>query len=348
MVDKHVLYNIIKIIAFLTILLVLVLGVQREFIPFQFQDTIQARTFANYTEEDSVDVLIVGTSSIMVGISPLRIYQDAQITSHVRGNSRQPPQVLYLDVKDALRTQKPKLVVCSAAMVLSDFNVDEEEVRVRRGMDYLPLTIDKIKVACAVVKESEWQTLSSFIIPLTRYHSRWTDIKEGLQRGNRDEYDFKHGQYAVYRTEPQVDNTVEKMKDKTPVEVSESSMYWYKKVSELCRENGMEFLLVTTPDQRWTMGKHNSIEQAAKSIGADYLDYNVDGIIEECGLNWQTDFYDDHHANAGGSIKQTDYLVKYMQDKYNLKASEISDSTRKRFEEDVEHFNEVLERRGYI
>lgn len=233
-------------------------------------------------------------------------------------------------------------------MVLSDFNVEEEEVRVRRGMDYLPLTIDKIKVACAVVKESEWQTLSSFILPLTRYHSRWTDIKEGLQRGNRDEYDFKHGQYAVYRTEPQVDNTVEKMKDKTPVEVSESSMYWYEKVAELCRDNDIELLLVTTPDQRWTMGKHNSTAQAAKSLGADYLDYNVDGIIEECGLNWQTDFYDDHHANAGGSIKQTDYLVKYMQDKYNLKASEISDSTRKRFEEDVEHFNEVLERRGYI
>ena len=75
MVDKHVLYNIIKIIAFLTILLMLVLGIQREFIPFRFQDTIQARTFANYTEEDSVDVLIVGTSSIMVGISPLFIAQ---------------------------------------------------------------------------------------------------------------------------------------------------------------------------------------------------------------------------------------------------------------------------------
>ena len=70
---------------------------------------------------------------------------------------------------------------------------------------------------------------------------------------------------------------------------------------------------------------------AAESIGADYLDYNVDGIIEECGLNWQTDFYDDHHANAGRSIKQTDCLVKYVQDK----ASEISDSTRKQFEQEL-------------
>lgn len=348
MVNENVLKNVIKTIAFIAILLIIVLGIQREFIPFEYQDTIQARTFANLTEENSVDILITGTSSIMVGISPLKIYQDAQITSHVRGNSRQPPQVMYLDVKDALRSQKPKLLVCSASMMLTDFDVDEEEVRVRRGMDYMPLTIDKIKVAYAVVKESEWQTLSSFILPLTRYHSRWTEIREGLQRGNRDDYDFKHGQYAVYKTEPQSDYLAEKMKDETPVKVSETSMYWYKKVSELCRENDMEFLIVTTPDQRWTMGKHNSIAQAAKSIGADYLDYNVDGIIEECGLNWQTDFYDDHHANARGSIKQTDYLVKYIQDKYNLKASEISDSTRKRFEEDVKHFNEVLERRGYI
>ena len=165
MVNENVLKNVIKTIAFIAILLIIVLGIQREFIPFEYQDTIQARTFANLTEENSVDILITGTSSIMVGISPLKIYQDAQITSHVRGNSRQPPQVMYLDVKDALRSQKPKLLVCSAGMMLTDFDVDEEEVRVRRGMDYMPLTIDKIKVAYAVVKESEWQTI---VVPLSR------------------------------------------------------------------------------------------------------------------------------------------------------------------------------------
>lgn len=339
--------NLIKTIVFLAILIVLLLGLQVQFVPFQWQDTIQARTFYEDTEKDSVDVLISGTSSIMVGLSPLRMYEDAQITGHVRGNSRQPPQVLYLDVKEALKNQKPKLVAVSAAMLLTDFNVDDEEVRVRRGMDYMPLTLDKIKVAKAVTDESSWQTVSSYVLPLARYHDRWTEIRDGLQVGDRNEYDYKHGQYAVFKTKPQEDNLAEHMLDDSLVEPTESSMYWYSKMAEVCRENGAELLLVTTPDQRWTMGKHNCMVKAAEELDAGYLDYNVDGITDEIGIDWQRDFYDNHHCNARGSIKLTDYFTSYIQKEYNLKASDVSDEVKEQFEEDIEHFHKTLKELGY-
>lgn len=339
--------NLIKTLIFILILAVLVFAVQREMIPFQWQDTMQSVTFHEKTEEDSVDVLVCGTSSVMVGISPLIIYEKAQITAHVRGNSRQPPQVMYLDVKDALRSQNPEIVVCSASMLLEDFDVDREEVRVRRGMDYMPLTVDKLRVAKAITDESSWQTLSSYIMPIGRYHSRWTEIREGLQVGDRNEYDFKHGQYAVYKVKAQKDNSEENMQDRTEVSVTESSMNWYEKTAELCRENGIELLLVTTPDQRWTMGKHEAVAAAAEKLGAGYLDYNVDGITEKCGLDWGRDFYDDHHCNAGGSVKLTNYFTDYLTDNYGLEASDVSEATQKQFEKDIEHFHEVLEKYGF-
>ncbi|MCQ2546184.1 MAG: hypothetical protein MJ161_01380 [Clostridia bacterium] len=339
--------NLAKTVAFIVILAVIVLALQTQFVPYQFQDTIQAGTFFNYTEEDSVDVLISGTSSIMVSISPLRIYEDAQIVSHVRGNSRQPPQALYLDVKEALKSQHPKLIACSAAMLLTDFDVDKEEVRVRRSMDDMPLTWDKIEVAGEVVDESEWQTLSSYVLPILRYHDRWVEIRDGLQVGNRKDYDYKHGQWAVYKTVPQEDVSAEKMKDDTPVQVTESSMKWYRKVADLCRENDIQLLLVTTPDLRQTEGRHEAFARAAEELGADYLDYNVDGITAKCGLDWKKDFYDNHHANAGGSLKVTDYFVEYIQDRYNLKASDVSPEVQKHFEEDIAHFKDVLKEKGF-
>ena len=339
--------NFFKTIGFLIILFMLVLAVQREMVPFQWQDTIQSETFHKKTEENSVDVLICGTSSIMVGISPLRLFENAQIVSHVRGNSRQPPQVMYLDVSDALRTQKPKVIVCSASMLLEDFDVDREEVRVRRGMDYMPLTFEKVQIAKAITEESEWQTLSSFIMPIERYHGRWVEIREGLQVGDRTDYDYKHGQYAVYKTKPQIDNSEQTMKDTSFVDISESSMKWYKKTAELCSKNGIEFLLVTTPDQRWTMGKHRAVSDAAAVLDAEYLDYNVDGIIQECNLDWSKDFYDNHHCNAGGSIKLTDYFTDYLVETYSLEASNASPRVKKQFQKDILHFHQALEKYGF-
>lgn len=109
----------------------------------------------------------------------------------------------------------------------------------------------------------------------------------------------------------------------------------------------MKLLLVTTPDQRWTMGKHNAIAKAAKNLGADYLDYNVNGIIDECGIDWQRDFYDNHHCNAGGSLKLTDYFTDYIIDEYGLSASDASEKVQKQFERDIKHFHRVLDKYGF-
>lgn len=339
--------NFVKTVIFIMLLACLVFAVQRELVPFQWQETRQAVTFHKKTEANSVDVLICGPSSVMVGLSPLRMYEKSQIISHVRGNSRQPPQVMYLDVKDALRSQNPKVLICSSAMLLEDFDVDKEEVRVRRGMDYMPLTTDKIKIAKEVTDESSWQTISSYIFPIERYHSRWTEIRDGLQVGDRNEYDFKHGQYAVYKTKALEDIGDQNMRDTSEVEISATSMKWYEKIAGLCEENGMKLLLVTTPDQRWTLGKHNAVAKASKELDADYLDYNIDGITDECGIDWQKDFYDNHHCNAGGSLKLTNYLTDYLIDKYGLKASDASEDVQKQFEKDIKHFHEVLVKYGF-
>lgn len=61
----------IVIIAFMMILIFL----GKLFIPYYIQDTDQNRTFYE-TEKNTVDVLIAGSSTLLVGFSPLELWED--------------------------------------------------------------------------------------------------------------------------------------------------------------------------------------------------------------------------------------------------------------------------------
>lgn len=334
--------HIVSIAIFVIILAVIIGFAQKELIPFNEQDTNQTATFYKL-EPNSVDILAVGSSSVMVGFSPLRLYEKTGITSYVRCSSVQAPAITYLNVKESLKAQHPKLVVVSAYTLLLDYDYDEYEAWVRRGMDYKKLSLDKIKIAKAIADRSEWQTTSSYILPILRYHSRWnTVLEEGVDE-NWGNYDYMHGQYPVYKHKAIEDVSVEKMADTEKRDISEDNRMWYEKMVSLCKENDIKVLFLVTPDMRWTAGKHQAVKNAAKEMDVDFLDYNVNGITAICGLDWSRDFYDDHHVNAAGSVMLTDYLSNYIEDKYKFGPSEISKAEKGQFEKDIKQFKKDLE-----
>ncbi|MDD6310919.1 MAG: hypothetical protein PUB09_03155 [Firmicutes bacterium] len=339
---KKISKQIILSLIFLAILAVCLFYAQQQLIPFNDQDTNQTATFYE-TEEDSVDVLTVGASSVMVSFSPLRLYENTGITSYVRCSSVQAPPVTYLNVKESLKTQKPKLVVVSAYTLLLEYDYDEYESWLRRGMDYKKLSIDKIKIAKAISDRSEWQTTSSFIFPILRYHARWKNILNGENhKEHLGEYDYMHGQFPVYKHKTIEDVSAEKMAETELAPITDDNMYWYDKMITLCKENDIQVLLLVTPDMRWTTGKHEALQQIADKYDVQFLDFNVDDITAKCGIDWETDFYDNHHVNAPASIKVTDYLSDYIVDTYGFGPSDVSDSVKNQFEEDIVQFKKDL------
>ena len=72
------------------------------FTPYYIQDTDQNRTFYK-TEKNTVDVLIAGSSTLLVGLSPLEIWEDYGIVAHTRASTVQAPPVTWLNIKEAYR-----------------------------------------------------------------------------------------------------------------------------------------------------------------------------------------------------------------------------------------------------
>ena len=63
--------------------------------------------------------------------------------------------------------------------------------------------------------------------------------------------------------------------------------------------------------------KHNAMVDLAESRDTEYLDLNM--ISEELGIDWATDELDGgDHVNLTGTIKQTDYIEKYLSENFDL------------------------------
>lgn len=61
--------------------------------------------------ENSMDVIVLGSSHAQYSFSPNFFYEDTGLYSYVLGSACQPLEVSYQMLREALKTQNPKLVV---------------------------------------------------------------------------------------------------------------------------------------------------------------------------------------------------------------------------------------------
>lgn len=346
--------NIIKTVAFLLVSLACILIIQKEFIPFNAQDTNQTETFYKLPE-NTVDVAFIGTSPILVGISPLELFEETGITSQVWGSSSQLAEITYFNVKELLKTQSPRVIACSDRSLLHKMEVDEYEGHVRRGMDFKKLSLDKIVVANGLCDDSTWQTEISFVFPLLRYHSRWEEILDkGLDtRGGA--YDYMHGQYPVYKTKAITYFENEEGENDKPIELDPNAIYWYEKAIDLCHSKGIEFMFIEMPTKSIrTYAKHQVLVDFAQKHNIGLLDFNVGyndlygtSIKDDLGIDLMTDYYDANHMNPRGATKATKYIGEYLVKTYGLKPSQVSKSVKNTFETDYKKYMNDLKEKGY-
>lgn len=333
----------IRAIIFVLVLCLCLAGANRLLFPFSDEDTNQTKSFYN-TENDSVDVLIIGTSLMMMSFNPLRMYDRTGIVSYNRASSAQPPQVAYLTAKETFETQHPKLLVISAGALVIQYDYDHREGLIRRSLDYKKNSADKYTVVKDVVEQAKLQdpdskqTVQSFFFPLLRYHSRWPQLFTSGPDSFKFERDYLYGYNPIFKTGDTPDTSAESMKSTKKYYVDENTRYWYGKILDMCRENGTKVLLVGNQDMRWTPGKIEALTAYADEMGVDFVDYNTPEMKAATGLNWKTDFYDHKHTNVRGSIKFTDHLSAYIQQKYNLGPSKVSKEYRDRMKSDIEKF----------
>ena len=235
--------------------------------------------------------------------------------------------VSYYYLLEALKTQKPSLVVLDTSELFDDEN--NTEPRNRMAFDYMRPSFVKWK-AVAVSAQPE-ESLVSYVFPSIRYHERIFDLSgkdfQWLRRKNHRNY--LHGYRFEYMNRAARVSFKEYDKTGNPAadlwKPGSKSRSYLDLMVETCRKTRTELVLVTIPTTAgWGWPEHCRIRDYAEEKGVRYYDFNTE--IQEIGLSPTSDFYDATHLNIHGAAKFSRFLGRKLQDVFGMARNEIPGS----------------------
>lgn len=265
-----------------------------------------------YSQDKNFDVLFLGTSHVMNGVSPMDLWKEYGIVSYNLATPGCRIATSYWTLKNALRHTSPKLVVIDCAY-LYDEKVSENTDYNHRVFDSMPL--DDLKVKAIFDLYEKFDDRFSYIFPFSLYHERWTQL---------DKIDFEK-EYDTGKMGFEFLNSV--TQTTLPVQVSPkvqevdniSTLYLEKIIME-CKEKKIDVLFTFLPFNVNKDSQNDAayIRKIAEKFGIHYL--SPDNLLQV--VNTMTDFAnnDDNnsHLNLSGAHKISYYLGKYIADHYKI------------------------------
>lgn len=310
---KRYILRTVRIAVFITLILFLWLLV-RDTLVMKRDDGITSMKILYEQEENSIDVLFIGSSHACYNIAAEDLYDQYGISYYQLWGSSQPFWSTYHFLVEALKTQKPKVVIMD---VFGAETRDEYSDEARQATNTLGLNIslNQIENIMASAPEERWLEL---FLGLPVYHDRFSELQEGdfsFYPWSREFASVKGGG-AVYGTHEVVELEYKKSDECIPL--TEKQETYLRRIISLCDEQNTDLLLVLTPtpDREKTQGYYNSVKAIAEETGTVFI--NMNELDAETGLESKDFSYDDSHLNLSGARKTAEYLGRYLTENYDL------------------------------
>ena len=285
-----------RIILFILIL-VLLLGalsfvIQRVALGMKNGIVGRSRAFATVSAEakETIDVLVIGDSESYTSMSPMDLWSQTGITSFDCGQPGQRIQETCFLLKEALKTQSPKIVILETNAMFRD-----------------PGFLENISMS--IIEPIR------YYFPVFRYHNLWKQIFDGKKDPGRSV--FKG--FEIRDKVVPYEGSDQYMKETEDVqEIPKFVRHYMEDIKKMCEEKNADLLLMSAPSpHNYNYKKHNALENYAKENGLPYIDLNMK--TKEIGIDWKKDSYDKgDHLNLHGAQKVTAYMGKYLTENYSL------------------------------
>lgn len=266
-------------------------------------------------DRDTVDVALLGSSQTIMGLSAMELYRQYGISAYGCGTEEQPLYATYYWLREILRYQSPSVAVLD----INELIHASSEAAYRKAFDYMRWSEVKWEAVSAHCAEDEELSLLGYVFPLVEYHSRWDELQgEDISYLCSDKADPCLG-FVVPAGTCEIDyKGIPPRPDKEADPPDPEAYEYLAKIAGLCREEGIELLLVKTPRAGWNAAKHNLAAQAAEAFGVPFLDFNDVEIMETMEFDYPMDARDGSHLNIYGAEKVGAYLGNYLANHYDL------------------------------
>lgn len=300
-------------IAFLTVFLILFYFVSCIF-GFKYEDGITPMDHFYDLPEDTVDVLLLGSSHMGMNVDPSILWEKYGIAAYNCWGSMQQVWNTYYYLNECLKYQSPQLVVMDVygATFSYDYATYDNAVKNTQG---LRMSKDKVDAIRASV---EGDYFAQLLLGLPTYHYRYSELsvndfqnfawnkESGIQTINTV------GEHVQSFTMPELN-----VGDETyPLNAKQEE--YLNRIIALCREKNIPLVFVASPYYMSEMEamRFNEIGRIAQENDVPYLNYGTD--CESIGLISQEDYRDLCHMMSSGIQKYTTFLGEYMKENYDL------------------------------
>ena len=273
-------------------------------------------------EEDSVDVLFLGSSQALSAFNPQELYNEYGITSYNLGSPLQSLVISYYWLEEALATQHPSVVILEPYMLFtydSSNGLNSDQASVRMAMDYMKPDTVKWAAVQTICSLDPRQTVLSYMLPTVRYHARWTELEpEDFLWGGMAEGIGLLGYELRTGTTEEAYDPLSSIDGSAVTEMEPVMREYLDRITALCLEQGIYLILAKTPTSGYESGRHNVLTEYALENQLAFYDFNTLGLYQSAGFDFGNDMADGYHANLSGSVKITSFLGGQLQTIYGL------------------------------
>jgi hypothetical protein len=291
------------ITAALTVALLMYMGYRLD--PPWSEDGLDAVKAFHSLPEDSLDVIVYGSSHAWKGCDTRVMYEKYGLEAYNYACNWQYMNTTLLFLQDSLRTQHPK-VVC-----IDTYNCNELEIDTNMdGQIYYTRAIRSFDGKKEYLKQcfgNDLERYASYYFPIIMFHDNWSGItyENYLKRGP-DRFVNTRGYVPNETVYP---GAIPDYRTVGQAELSEEAVAVLDKIVSCCKEKDIQLIFYTCP-YMWGFIYSDAMQKYCDDRGCTYL--NLFQFCEEMDLSGETDFQDSAHLNSSGSAKVADFLGQYI------------------------------------
>lgn len=314
--------NFIRSVVFLLLVGVLLYGLCDL---FEYKSDYIAERFNTYDklEEDTVDVVLIGTSAIDRYWIASKAFDESGITAYPYSSDGTAVYVYMSMLKQATKNQSPKLVVFDMRPFTVSYDTGKvNDVYARKvidALDFFSLSrFDAINRTLKVMnKYDEDGSLfdASYFFSFIKYHSMWESSMSFDELGNPEsDYMgfFVHSSFSTKKVEHVANDVVT---DKR-TDLDELCLDQLNELLDYAKDEDFEVLFIDNAHA------HTALQAERINTLCDILDergisYYIDEYNED-NYDIENDFYNDGHVNYYGAERFTERFQEYLTENYDL------------------------------
>lgn len=270
---------------------------------------------------DSIDVLFLGDSEAYCSFSPLQLWGEQGIASYVGATSGQRLPYTRSILLKALRNQRPRVVVLETNCL---FRKTSAEFAAMRAL--------------------------ADAFPVFEYHSRWKNLRpEDFTATPRATWTDPNKGYrlrtAVKAVNAETSKTYMDPKGETS-NVPRLNRWYLDDIARICRENGAQLVLVSTPSvKNWSLSRHVCVEAVASELDVPYIDFNMGST--RIDIDWQRDTLDKgDHLNLRGAQKTTSAMGVLLRREFGI-ISHAGDASYQSWDDDYARYQKDVNKASW-